>query len=222
MDLFRKFISNFDSERFEEVNNARIHDIVAPEVERWLVPLGFEAVGTLKWVRDRYVPMRHVFGFGKWKGGVLAPRWGVSLDFVPHLSGQQIRWHRSNKTADFDLRVERHDQTLDMTYFSGERPIRNMHSDVIARAVQQAEGFWARCETVDDLPDAVEWLKDSLSSQDLSFYGYIQHNLAAPFILAKTGHYQEALAELERGYLSAFKGEDVMQKLKDLIATEKP
>ncbi len=97
----------FEHEPFEEVTNARIHDIVAPEVERHLASLGFEAAGTLKWVKGRHAPIRHVFGFAKWKGGIVRPRWGASLDFVPHISGQQVRWHRSNKAAHFDLAIDR-------------------------------------------------------------------------------------------------------------------
>jgi hypothetical protein len=75
------------------------HALLHADVECVLAPRGFEPAADLKWVRGQDAPVRQLFGFAKWKGGVMAPRWGVSLDFAPHLSGAQLKWHRSNKTA---------------------------------------------------------------------------------------------------------------------------
>lgn len=31
------------------------------------------------------------------------PRWGTSLDFVPHVRGEAVRFHRTNKGAVIDV-----------------------------------------------------------------------------------------------------------------------
>ncbi len=195
--MFSKWFDRFLQPQFEEINNARLHAIVRGEVERVLGPRGFEAAGDLKWVRDRDAPIRQVFAFTKWKGGVVGPSWGVSLDFVPHLSGQQLRWHRSNKAAKLDLCIDARDRALLMSYINGERVIRQAHRGIIGSALDQANGFWARCEGVSALPGAIEWLKTYYAPKDgLGFYNYTQHPLTVAFVLAKTGRRDEALAEV--------------------------
>lgn len=212
---------NYVHEPFEEMNNARIHAIVQAEVERCLIPEGFEAAGILKWVRDRHRPIRHVFGLVKWKGGIIAPRWGVSLDFVPHFSGRQIRWHRTNQAAEFDLCVDSSDKSLDMTYIRGERPIREMHEQVITASARQADSLWTRCQSASELPAVLTWFKENPGPGARRFYSYSSHPIAAAFILAKNGCRDEALAELEHSHIGQFKGEAVVHKLKELIMANK-
>ncbi|OPK06916.1 hypothetical protein BZ164_00785, partial [Pseudomonas veronii] len=40
----------------------------------------------------RSAPIRQLFRLEQCKGGALAPSWALSLDFVPHLSGNEIKW----------------------------------------------------------------------------------------------------------------------------------
>ncbi len=185
---------------FDALTNARIHAVVAPYVESVLGPMGFVAADDLKWVRDRFAPIRHVFSLSKYKGGSLYPAWGVSLDFVPHVSGDQIRWHRSNAAARLDLSLDARNMmanALRMSYTEGEASVRRDHMRVIGAAIHEAEAFWGRCETEADLTETVQWLKVELSGRALSFYNFTQHRLAAAFILAKAGREIEAGAELD-------------------------
>jgi hypothetical protein len=55
-----------------------------------------------KWVRAR-PPIRDLIEVVAMKGASLIPRWGISLDFVPHVQGDAIRWHRSDKSAIADI-----------------------------------------------------------------------------------------------------------------------
>ena len=127
--MFSRWFHRIFPPPFEEVVNARVHAIVTAKVESLLASKGFEAVDDLIWVCDRYAPIRHVFTLSKWKGGTIAPRWGVSIDFVPHVSGRKIRWHRTNKTAKFDLCIDPREKDLKMSYVNGEAPIRDEHGE---------------------------------------------------------------------------------------------
>ncbi len=103
----------------------------------------------------------------------------------------------------------------------GARPIRDMHPRILAKALLSAEDFWARCGSVEALPVAIDWLKEQLSDQPLNFYNHTQHKLAVPFVLARLGRHQEALAEMERKGFGTFMRDDTVQKLKALVAAEK-
>ncbi|MFT3996653.1 MAG: hypothetical protein QM667_04535 [Asticcacaulis sp.] len=190
-----KWLNAWTTPPFEELTNARLHDLMHATVER-LLPEGFEAAGELKWVRDTYAPVRHVFGFTKYKGGILRPYWGLSLDFVPHVSGKQIRWHRSNATARPDLHVPPRDPALSLPYIHGERPVRRGHPTVVTTAITRAEPFWSNATTIESLPQAIAGLRAYLHGADLGFYNYTQHALTAAFVHAQNGNLPEALSEL--------------------------
>src|ERR1019366_1821763 len=55
-----------------------------------------------KWVRAR-PPLRDLFEVVAMKGAAFVPRWAVSIDLVPHLQGDEIRWHRTDKGALADI-----------------------------------------------------------------------------------------------------------------------
>ena len=214
------WLNIFRRENFEELTNARLHSVLKSDVERVLCPRGFEEAGELKWVRDRYAPIRHVFTFFKLKGGVFTPEWGVSLDFVPHVSGGQVRWHRTSKAARLDLCHGCQDRTLYMPYTRGEAPVRQKQAAVIAEAVSRAEDFWGRCETFADLPSAIARLRADLKERDLGFDSFTQHALATAFIHAKSGHPDAALAALQAGK-QRWKPE-VFQRLAKLVSEAHP
>lgn len=218
-----KFLTSlFARGTFEEVTNARLHAIVNSFVLEKLAPLGFEETGDLKWVRDRHAPIRHVFGFAKLKGAIVRPMWGVSLDFVPHVSGKEIKWHRSNKAAKLDLYVEPYDRRLYMSYIHGEKPLRRGHASVVTAAIPQAMEFWARCQTIDDLWDAVTWLKTYCSDKDTNFNSYTQHPLTMAFLLARAGRHGEARNVLEKSYVGSLTPPEAREKLRKLVSEITP
>ena len=186
-------------DEFKIVTLAEIHDTVAPLVAALLVRDGFAEVGRLKWVRSADAPVRQVFSFNQWKGGAVAPSWGISLDFVPHVSGSQLRWHRTPKSALLDLRVDSRDPSLDMSYYHGPAPIRERAPEVVPRAVAQACDFWGRSRRTEDLLSAFEWLQSYYAAHDgLGFYNFVQHPLALAFVYARARRVAEAQAELAR------------------------
>ena len=203
---------------FEEVLKARIHAIVHEEIERHLAPKGFSPAGDLKWVGDTDAPIRQVFEFRKWAGKV-TPVWGLSLDFVPHISGKKAAWHRTNKSAKLDLCFDPGAGKLDMSCIAGEAPIRKQHKQIIAAAVREADHFWARAAQAGDLPDLIDGLKDHYRTTDgLTFYSYKQHALATAFILRHLGRDAEGLAELDRRH-DLFWEPEAWQNIRQLMTT---
>ena len=106
---------------FQEVTNQEVQNIVTPLLTPLLEPLGFEPQKLLYWIRSDGAPIRQIFSLSKWKGGRIAPTWGVSMDFVPHLSGKKLKWHRTKKSAIYDIRYDARDSDLDMKYCRGPK-----------------------------------------------------------------------------------------------------
>ena len=75
--------------------------IVASHLNSPLQALGFVQVAPRRWVDGSTAPIRRMFEMQLLKGAAMEAKWGFSLDFVPHLVGDRIYWHRSNRAARF-------------------------------------------------------------------------------------------------------------------------
>ena len=200
---------------FEIVRIDQIHEIVSPTVESLLQPLGFEVQGPLSWLRSVDVPIRQIFCLRQWKGGVVAPAWALSLDFVPHLSGNEIKWHRTSKSAQPDLTFDVRDRAFDIPYHYGTDAIESSAPSILRAAIPKAELFWSQARSIAELPDAFERVRQHLSTGGLGFYNYIQHPLAYAFVLAMNGKPDAAEKEFQR-YLPRL-SETARKKLRKLF-----
>ena len=183
---------------FQIVRIDQIHEIVSPTVESLLQPLGFEVQGPLTWIRSADAPIRQVFRLAQWKGGKLAPSWGLSLDFVPHLCGNDFKWHRTPKSARPDLIFDVRDRAFDISYSYGPETIAKCAPDILRAAIADAESFWSAARSIADLPGAFERVRQHLSKGGLGFYNYTQHPLAYAFVLAMNGKPDAAEEEFQR------------------------
>eukprot|EP01133_Synstelium_polycarpum_P005138 gene5138-5957_t len=183
---------------FEIVRIDQIHEIVSPTIESLLQPLGFEVQGPLSWLRSVDAPIRQLFRLEQWKGGALAPSWALSLDFVPHLSGNEIKWHRTSKSARPDLTFDVRDRAFDISCSCGPDAIATSAPNILRAAIPKAESFWDEARSIADLPGAFERVKQHLSTGGLGFYNYIQHPLAYAFVLAMNGKPDTAEEEFQR------------------------
>jgi hypothetical protein len=193
------------------------HRVISPVVDAALNGRGFEAVAPLKWVRIDGAPIRQMFAFQAWKGGVMAPRWGLSFDFVPHVSGSSVRWHRTIKSAMFDLSVDARDRTLDVSLIRGERVVAQKSAAIVETAIAQADEFWRRVNSVEDVVAAFEWLRGYLSTGGLGFYNYVQHPIALAFALARIGDAVGARRELDRFLTQRTPDDPVSVRLGELL-----
>ena len=82
-----------------------VTDVVSPP----LTSCGFERIDRRKWVRSKKPQIREMISLGTMKGLRLSACWGFSVDFVPHVAAGRIRWHRTPRTARFDLVYDPYD-----------------------------------------------------------------------------------------------------------------
>jgi hypothetical protein len=202
---------------------AQIDEIVKPVVSSPLEGLGFVAITPRRWVRSANTPVRHIFELSPLKGAVLSPRWGFSLDFVPHVSGRDVRWHRSSKAAIFDVCYDPVDAPNEFPgssyihYLHGAYHAASQATDVIARAARAASGFWSQGQQEQDLLKVFAALK-ARSTVRFGFYSYVQHPLAYAFTLARAGQPEHAAAEFEAFVLRKHYPESALPRLQQLFA----
>jgi hypothetical protein len=191
------FLATLDRFGYDEMSNERIHSIISPIVECTFRENGWKAIRPLFWVRSTDAPIRQLFWFTKWKGAAIAPGWGLSLDFVPHVSARKIAWHRTPKSACSDIGVEAdeipevRDQTS-MYYTAGPVHIANHAEGVVSAVAPIAEQFWDSFRTTDRLLEAVEYSK-ALSRGGMR----AQLNLAEAFINGHFGDPEKGRISLE-------------------------
>jgi hypothetical protein len=161
---------------------------------------GFEKVDRRKWVRSTKQPIRELVQINALKGARFCPAWGFSLDYVPHVSGASLRWHRSAKTAILDLCYDPMDYEMKLNEWS----IPSLEGRRIAR--QEAER-----QTKMTLDLALPWFDTVIGDVDLvrefeakkqrpfvrfGFYNYVQGPLAYAVVLARVGRFKDAEAEM--------------------------
>ncbi len=171
-----------------------IHQNVGPVVDAQLQLRGFVSLKPLQWVRSHDTPIRQVFEYRQLKGGVLAPAWGYSFDFVPHFSGREMKWHKTEKSALFDACVDgqRH-RDLVLTYMYGVSGLLENLQCRVAAAVQMANRFWEEGDTPHHVYSMVEELRSKPESK-----AFVQLPIANAFCLARSGREVEGRTELER------------------------
>lgn len=158
-----------------------IQQNVGPVVDSHLRAQGFVSLKPLQWVRSHDEPIRQVFEYRQLKGGALAPAWGYSFDFVPHFSGQEMKWHRTEKSALFDVFIDgQQHRDLVLTYMYGVTGLLDKLHSRVATAIHTAQELWARGDT----PCHVYAIVDELRSKPGSEF-YTQLPIANAFCLAR-------------------------------------
>ena len=191
-------------EPFEIVTVKEMHEIVSDALEPMLDLLGFECQKPLHWVRGDDAPIRQLFCLRQWKGGSVAPAWGISLDFVPHVSGSSVKWHRTSKSAIFDLGCDPHDRTMEFYYTKGKSHVALEAPRVLPAALQAAQSFWLSVCKESELLSAFEAEKARLAQRrGLGFYNHVQYPVAYAFCLARSGNLSQALAELAQSVIDS-------------------
>lgn len=202
---------------FEIVAIEEIHRRVAPLVERQLIPMGFELQKPLHWVGSADAPIRQVFSFMQYKGGVIAPLWGLLLDFVPHVAGAQVKWHRTVKSARLDLIRDSRDRNMEFSYMWGPEELERNAPAAISKALIVARILWEAAKSIPELATAFISTKQLMSTGGLGFYNYVQHPLAFAFVLAKLGQSEPANAEFAR-FLRSDMSSTVVERLREMLS----
>ncbi len=173
--------------------------IVLPAFDAVLVPQGFERFGnSMRWVDSRQAPIRRMFVLAAWKGGAVAPRWGFSLDYVPHLSGEAFRWHRTARSARPDLFLDAIAREMDLDTLRGARWLDAHLPMVVERSIRQAYLLWESVASLRDLPNAFDRvMRHREVNRQFTYANLVQPGLAHAFTLAKLGRLEAAETMLE-------------------------
>jgi hypothetical protein len=171
---------------------------------------GFEAVGPRRWVRSSRAPIRDVIELEALKGMSYCPMWGFSLDFVPHVTSRgDVKWHRSAKSARFDLVYRPIDYVPDRSAsrdwsaspFATRAEVQDDLDRVTRLVLKEALPFWDAVSGVRDLPHTYRAHRHR-AAVGCPFDSFPQQCLALAFVLARSadGEAQATLSE----YLRAF------------------
>ena len=172
---------------FELLTIAAVQSRVVPLVARLLEPNQFVETQPLKWVDSTRAPIRRIFSYTQLKGGVMGPRWGYSFDFVPHLAAGKMKWHRTEKSADFDAWVDGQSVETNICYMYGEAGLLEGMDSRLEAAVQKAQDFWRTGEQDSAIYDQVVALSERPRAAI-----HVQLPIAAAFCHAQVGREEEA------------------------------
>jgi hypothetical protein len=179
---------------------AEVDAILRERLTELLQPSGFESVdGGRRWVRAR-PPLRDVFELMAMKGASVSPRWGLSLDFVPHVKGDSIGSHATNKRAVLDITFDPNDTRGTHFYLSTSHGAVGLQKDaatMLPVVVRSALDWFASADEA-RLVTFIEAHRRALEpSPRFKFENYPQHALALAFALMREGRSDEARATLE-------------------------
>jgi hypothetical protein len=207
-----------------------LRDAVFGAFDPVLSAAGFSWVADLKWVRTLDADIRHVVEAYAGRQGAKVPRWGVSLNFVPHLVGSAIRWHRTPKTTRIDLGYEPHN-FQDEWDFEGQvwviwpnlgQPTPAERAGSIARQLGSTALPWLnQIDGLSSLPAAFE-REEAREGGQFGFDNYVQNRLAYAFTLARLGRADRAEAEFARWATGSAISADVQSTLRQRLRATTP
>jgi hypothetical protein len=179
---------------FAGITLTRLEELIGQYVEPPLLSAGFEKSARRHYVRCMKPLIRDVVSL---RGDPLSLlfTYGLSFDFAPHISGihttQQVRWHRSNKTAQIDLMPGLESTTRGWN--PNPRTIWGMRGE--EHAVRDAQRirdeiipsvlvFFSSVNSIHDLQGLFDRKLEELGD---FFFNYYQLSLSYAFFLAKVG-----------------------------------
>lgn len=196
--MARTVVDNASMSDFNLLTISVIQSHIGPVIASYLGTDRFAEVRPLHWVDSKDAPVRRVFAYAQLKGGVVAPRWGYSFDFVPHLEAGKMRWHRTEKSAIFDAFIDGQSAELNLSYMWGEQGLLEGMTPRLSTAVRQAQDFWQSVGQVTSVYDQVVALSNRPEASM-----YTQLPVAAAFCHALSGREADArramTAYIDRG-----------------------
>lgn len=185
--------------------------IVAKHLNKHLPALGLSEITPRVWIDDSKPPAKPMFEFSLLKGAGMKACWGFSLDFVPHISGRNIRWHRNNQTAKLDVIVDPRGLE-DFSFLYGSVGLESDLERHLPAAIERARETWRRGDTWHGMLEIVQEIREKKINR-LGFYNYVQLPFAFAFLSAKVGNLGAAEAELMTYAQTHELGDEITMKL---------
>jgi hypothetical protein len=194
--------------------------ILASHLNEPLAALGLVQVAPRRWVDGSAPPARRVFEMRLLKSAGIMANWGFSLDFVPHISGRRICWHRSDRTAMLDVHVDPRGLEKACFLWGAEWLHRDLDR-LVPVAVERAQETWRQGSTWTGMLDILQEIRERKSNR-FSFHFYWHLPLTFVFLTAKTGDLASAQAALEEFVRDRKLSEDIAMKLGKLVRDVAP
>lgn len=177
----------------EELGN-KVSDLMQQRL-----PPDFQRIGNMLWIGQPADFIRPIFKFQTMKGMAYSACWGVSMDFVPLLVGQSLRWKKTAKTARFDLcsdPVDPEGVVPSWCSFSTTDSDRKLEQTVEATA-KAACRDWSELRSLVEIATAFE-KRSRMRFSRFSLDNYAQTNLAWGLVLLAIGDVDQGEARLNR------------------------
>ena len=172
-------------------------DMIAGVLEGKMAP-GFQRAGDLTWVGSPADHIRYMLKFQAMKGAAFSACWGVSIDFVPILTGGSLRWKRTAKSANFDLRVDPIDSSGEIpswcSFRGNDRAHRVEHAALAAFNAAQLD--WSRMTSLRDIVESFERLSKA-EIRRFSLENHVQTDLAWGLALVALGETDEGQRHID-------------------------
>jgi hypothetical protein len=188
------------------ISSTELRDTIVRAFDPVLVAAGFVRSQPLAWVRARTPEIRDVVEASSGRRGGRFIRWGASLDYVPHIVGDSVRLHSTDRTARIDLGYDPSNfrdewdvaaQPWTVTPDLGF-PTPAERAASIARAIPNTAYPWL--DAIHDGASLLEAFEREAAREggQFAFDSYVQHRLGYAFALAHEGQHTRALTELQR------------------------
>jgi len=175
------------------ISSTRRDAIIAAHLREYLPSLELTEMSARRWVDGSVPPVRRLFEMQLLKGAAMQACWGFSLDFVPHVSAGRVKWHRSDKTARFDIGYYGQScHLVSPSFLYGPICLAEDLRKLLPQVVVLAQETWKRDATFDRMYEIVRekraqyikcWLCD-----DSPVYA---------FLAAKTGDFETSKKEID-------------------------
>jgi len=193
------------------------------EFDGLLAGQNFRRVRDRTWLRSERAPIREMIELRAYKGAAYRPSWGFCLEFAPHISGQSVRWHRTDKSCLCDLII---DPCEPKRLARDEVSLFSTASDAIAALRVLVENTWdlssatfRQVQTAEDLASLYEEMKCKKTNV-WPWTMYTQFQISHAFVLAHLGRRADAVNQLD-DYIERYSLDDsISRKLRTLLEKE--
>ena len=199
---------------FQLLSATERDEIVASHLREHLPSLGLTEITPRRWIDGSQPPVRRLFELHLLKGAGIKVCWGFSLDFVPHISGGCVRWHRSDKTALLDLMIDPKDLPQ-LTYIYGSAHLADGLRGLLPQAISRAQVSWRRGANFHGMLDIIREIRGR-HTNCFGYCNYTQLPLTYSLLSAKIGDLKTAESELDQYIIKHKLDDDEAAKLKKL------
>lgn len=205
--------------RYEFITRAEAEPVIRAAVGGLLRDAGFREEARFKWLRQSQADAWNVVDFYMTKGAGFRARWGLSFPFVPHIVGQDVRWHRTAKAARLDLWIldpaleDASPPVFDLCF--GLRGLKAQSKKLAPKIEKAVVSSLSLAQGFRDLPRAFE--QQEIAWSRWGFNTFAQHPIAYAFVLARLGRREEGARKLAAVVESESYHEHARNRLRQLF-----